>query len=224
MANVSRVAEARRPARQAARGSASHSGPRHLRRRHRPRRHAAPGVQAQRRRARTHPLHRYQRRRRRWKASKRSSPARRSPSSWRRCRSARRFPRRTIVRSPSTRSATAASRSPSWSRAIGTSRATPPTPSSSTYDTLPAVVDLELAMTGQPAVIHPAFPNNLAVALVPSGTGVSASGDGGRLRHRRRVRQGRGRHLAADGEPAARAVARWSREASSRTSSRARAR
>src|ERR1700687_5815669 len=28
-----------------------------------------------------------------------------------------------------------------------------------TYDTLPAVVDLELAMTGQPTVIHPAFPN-----------------------------------------------------------------
>lgn len=45
------------------------------------------------------------------------------------------------------------------------------------YDTLPAVVDLELAMTGKPTVIHPAFPNNLAVALVPSGTGVSASGE-----------------------------------------------
>ena len=44
------------------------------------------------------------------------------------------------------------------------------------YDTLPAVVDLELAMTGKPTVIHPAFPNNLAVALVPSGTGVSAAG------------------------------------------------
>src|SRR6478609_626236 len=41
------------------------------------------------------------------------------------------------------------------------------------YDTLPAVVDLELAMTGQPTVIHEKFPNNLAVALVPSGTGVS---------------------------------------------------
>src|SRR6266702_3304969 len=41
------------------------------------------------------------------------------------------------------------------------------------YETLPAVVDLELAMTGKPTVIHPAFPNNLAVALVPSGTGVS---------------------------------------------------
>src|SRR5438477_5279127 len=44
------------------------------------------------------------------------------------------------------------------------------------YETLPAVVDVELAITGKPAVIHPAFPNNLAVALVPSGTGVSASG------------------------------------------------
>src|SRR5580765_101402 len=45
-----------------------------------------------------------------------------------------------------------------------------------TYDTLPAVVDLELAMTGKPTVIHPDFPNNLAVALLPSGTGVSADG------------------------------------------------
>jgi aerobic carbon-monoxide dehydrogenase large subunit len=45
------------------------------------------------------------------------------------------------------------------------------------YESLPAVVDLEQAMTGKPAVIHPGFPNNLAVALVPSGTGVSASGE-----------------------------------------------
>src|SRR5438093_2671391 len=44
------------------------------------------------------------------------------------------------------------------------------------YDSLPAVVDVEQAMTGKPTVIHPAFPNNLAVALAPSGTGVSASG------------------------------------------------
>src|SRR6059058_1018642 len=44
------------------------------------------------------------------------------------------------------------------------------------YETLPAVVDLELAMTGKPTVIHPAFPDNLEVAVVPSGTGVSASG------------------------------------------------
>jgi carbon-monoxide dehydrogenase large subunit len=44
------------------------------------------------------------------------------------------------------------------------------------YDMLPAVVDPERAMTGTPAVIHPDFPNNLAVALVPSGTGVSLDG------------------------------------------------
>src|SRR2546425_1108828 len=41
------------------------------------------------------------------------------------------------------------------------------------YETLPAVVDLEQAMTGKPVVIHEKFPNNLAVPLVPSGTGVS---------------------------------------------------
>jgi carbon-monoxide dehydrogenase large subunit len=44
------------------------------------------------------------------------------------------------------------------------------------YDPLPAAVDVERAMTGQPTVIHPDFPNNLAVPLVPSGTGVSADG------------------------------------------------
>jgi carbon-monoxide dehydrogenase large subunit len=44
------------------------------------------------------------------------------------------------------------------------------------YDPLPAVVDVEQAMTGQPTVIHPDFKNNLAVALVPSGTGVAADG------------------------------------------------
>jgi len=44
------------------------------------------------------------------------------------------------------------------------------------YDLLPAVVDLEQAMTGKPAIIHPAFPNNLALPMVPSGTGVTSSG------------------------------------------------
>jgi carbon-monoxide dehydrogenase large subunit len=44
------------------------------------------------------------------------------------------------------------------------------------YDPLPAVVDVEQAMTGKPAVIHPDFANNLAVALVPSGTGVTLDG------------------------------------------------
>jgi carbon-monoxide dehydrogenase large subunit len=45
-----------------------------------------------------------------------------------------------------------------------------------TYDPLPVVVDPELAMTGKPTVIHPDFANNLAIPLVPSGTGVSADG------------------------------------------------
>src|SRR5262245_19454829 len=44
------------------------------------------------------------------------------------------------------------------------------------YDPLPAVVDVERALTGQPVVIHADFKNNLAVPLVPSGTGVSADG------------------------------------------------
>ena len=44
------------------------------------------------------------------------------------------------------------------------------------YDPLPVVVDPERAMTGQPTVIHPDFANNLAVALVPGGTGVSPDG------------------------------------------------
>jgi carbon-monoxide dehydrogenase large subunit len=44
------------------------------------------------------------------------------------------------------------------------------------YETLPAVVDVEQAMTGQPTIIHPDFKNNLAIPLVPSGTGVSADG------------------------------------------------
>ena len=43
------------------------------------------------------------------------------------------------------------------------------------YDPLPAVVDPELAMTGQPAVIYPGFANNLALAGVPGGTGVSGN-------------------------------------------------
>src|SRR5580765_6583812 len=36
-------------------------------------------------------------------------------------------------------------------------------------DPLPAVIDTELAMTGQPVLIHADFPNNLALPLVPSG-------------------------------------------------------
>jgi carbon-monoxide dehydrogenase large subunit len=44
------------------------------------------------------------------------------------------------------------------------------------YDPLPAVVDPEQAMTGKPTQIHKDFPNNLALALVPGGTGVAADG------------------------------------------------
>ena len=44
------------------------------------------------------------------------------------------------------------------------------------YETRPAVVDPEVAMTGHPTVIHADFDNNLAVPLVPSGTGVSPDG------------------------------------------------
>jgi aerobic carbon-monoxide dehydrogenase large subunit len=46
------------------------------------------------------------------------------------------------------------------------------------YDSLPAVVDPELAMTGKPTIIHEGFANNLAVPLVPSGTGVKLDGSG----------------------------------------------
>ncbi len=42
------------------------------------------------------------------------------------------------------------------------------------FDPLPAAVDLEKAMQGQPVTIHPAFENNLAVPYVPGGTGVDA--------------------------------------------------
>jgi carbon-monoxide dehydrogenase large subunit len=44
------------------------------------------------------------------------------------------------------------------------------------YEVLPAVVDPELAMTGEPTIIHPDFPNNIALPPLPSGTGVSANG------------------------------------------------
>ena len=44
------------------------------------------------------------------------------------------------------------------------------------YDVLPAVVDAEQAMKGQPAVIHEKFANNIAIGPIPSGTGVSPNG------------------------------------------------
>jgi carbon-monoxide dehydrogenase large subunit len=45
-----------------------------------------------------------------------------------------------------------------------------------TYDPLPAVVDTEQAMQGQPTVIHEKFANNIALGPFPSGTGVSPDG------------------------------------------------
>ena len=44
------------------------------------------------------------------------------------------------------------------------------------YEPLPAVVDPDKAMTGQPAVLHAGFPNNVALGPLPSGTGVSRDG------------------------------------------------
>ena len=43
------------------------------------------------------------------------------------------------------------------------------------FETLPAAIDVERSMTGDPVVIHPDFPNNLAVPYVPGGTGVDAA-------------------------------------------------
>ena len=43
------------------------------------------------------------------------------------------------------------------------------------YAPLPAAIDVEQSMQGQPVLIHPDFPNNLAVAYVPGGTGVDAA-------------------------------------------------
>ncbi len=42
------------------------------------------------------------------------------------------------------------------------------------FDTLPAAIDVEKSMQGQPVTIHADFANNLAVPYVPGGTGVNA--------------------------------------------------
>ena len=44
------------------------------------------------------------------------------------------------------------------------------------FDQLPAVIDPERAMNGQPALVHEQFPNNIAVGPIPSGTGVAPNG------------------------------------------------
>ena len=45
------------------------------------------------------------------------------------------------------------------------------------YEPLRAVVDPETAMTGEPAVLHADFPNNVALGPLPSGTGVGRQGE-----------------------------------------------
>jgi aerobic carbon-monoxide dehydrogenase large subunit len=45
-----------------------------------------------------------------------------------------------------------------------------------TYDSLPAVVDPEEALKGQPGLVHADFPNNVALGPLPSGTGVGGPG------------------------------------------------
>ena len=83
----------------------------------------------------------------------------------------------------------------------------------------------KLAMTGKPGVIHADFPNNLAVALVPSGTGVAPDFSNDR-QHRRRqgVCRGRSRDRAAHGEPSPGAERDGAARRASRTTSRARTR
>jgi carbon-monoxide dehydrogenase large subunit len=44
------------------------------------------------------------------------------------------------------------------------------------YETLPAVIDPELAMSGKPTTIYPEFPNNIAIDATPGGTGVMRGG------------------------------------------------
>jgi CO/xanthine dehydrogenase Mo-binding subunit len=94
-----------------------------------------------------------------------------------------------------------------------------------TYDTLPAVVDPEAAMTGKPAVLHADFPNNIAL-LVPSGTGVTGSGNSRKIddspsktRSRRPRSSSRSAWSTSGSRPRP-----WSPEAWSRTSSLARVR
>ena len=138
------------------------------------RRHAAPRVQAQRRRARPDPLHRYERRRgdgrRRSGVHRRAD--RRVPR--RRCRSARRSPRRTIAPWPWTRCAT---RGEPVAVVVARDRYLARDAADAIvveYDPLPAVVDLEQAMTGQAGHHPPRLPEQ-------------PRGAAGAERHRRRA-------------------------------------
>ena len=93
------------------------------------------------------------------------------------------------------------------------------------YETLPAVIDTEQAMTGKPTQIHKDFPNNLALPLDPERHRRRPRRIvGGRHRHQQGIRRRRGRDLAAHATTIASRRPRWSRAASSPTSSPAAAR
>ena len=111
--------------------------------------------------------------RRRWTASRPCSPASRSPSSSRRCRSARRSPRpehRAVATDVVRFTGEPVAVVVAADRYIARDAADAIVVS---HDALPAVVDTEQAMTGKPTQIHKDFPNNLALPLIPSGTGVA---------------------------------------------------
>ena len=168
------------------------------------RRHAASGVQAQRHRARPHPLDRHQRRggdgRRRSGLHRRADRGAARADADRHALSLARPSRRrrsTSVRYAGEPVAVVVASDRYIARDAADAIVV-------TYDPLPAVVDPEQAMTGQPTVIHPDFPNNLAVALVPSGTGVSADGkhvDDSAIE--KAFAEAEVVHLAAHDEPAA---------------------
>ena len=203
MATTSRAAEARGLARQAPRRPASHPGQGHLRRRREDRRHAVRRVQAQRRRARPHPVDRHQAPPRRWKAWRRCSPASRLPSS------SAPMPIGTPFPSPEHRVvATDVVRFAGEPVAVvvATDRYVARDAVDAItvqYDVLPAVVDPEAALERQ-ADRHPReVRQQRRHRADPRRHGRRARRQvGGRQRHRQGVQERRDRHLAAHDEPA----------------------
>ena len=126
----------------------------HLRRRRRAGRHAAHGVQAQRRRARTHPLDRHQRRE--GDGGRRSGVHRRGDRGVPGADADRHAVPVAAIIAPSPSDTVRYAGEPvavvvAADRYLARDAADAIVVS---YDTLPAVVDLELAMTGKPTVIH----------------------------------------------------------------------
>ena len=198
-----RPAEARRPARQAARGPTPDPGTQHLRRRREDRRHAAPRVQAQStsRTAGSGPS--IPAPPRRWTGWRRSSPARTSPSSWsgadRDAVPVARAPRGGGRHRPLCRRSGRGGGGPRSLR--GARRGRPSVVVD--YDPLPVAIDPETAMTGRPAGdIAPRLPEQRRPR--PAAAGYRRRSPGGHPRHRRRYGlRGRGlRNRAADGESA----------------------